>query len=220
MSNHKPRTTDDAPPGAPFFTIVNYEQMLADSLEVNQRLQPDIVVLDEAQRIKNWSTKTTQAIKRLHSRYAFVLTGTPIENRIDELHSLMDFLDPSVLGPLFRFNREFYSLDERGRPVDYQNLAELRSRVAPVMLRRRKADVESELPGRTVTNYFVTMAEEQRARYEEYAAKAARLLAQAQRLNGQAVASAATARRAAQSLAGGLGDAHSLTREARALAGS
>jgi hypothetical protein len=90
---------------APFFTIVNYEQMLADSLEVNRRLRPDIVVLDEAQRIKNWSAKTTQAIKRLLSRYAFVLTGTPIENRIDELHSLMDFLNPQVLGPLFRFNR-------------------------------------------------------------------------------------------------------------------
>jgi len=98
-------------PALPFFTIVNYEQMLADALEVNERLQPDVVVLDEAQRIKNWSAKTTQAIKRLRSRYAFVLTGTPIENRIDDLHSLMDFLNPSVLGPLFRFNREFYDLD-------------------------------------------------------------------------------------------------------------
>ncbi|MBU6401411.1 MAG: DEAD/DEAH box helicase family protein, partial [Verrucomicrobia bacterium] len=64
---------------APFFTIVNYEQMLIDALDVNARLQPDIVVLDEAQRIKNWSTKTAQAVKRLRSRHAFVLTGTPIE---------------------------------------------------------------------------------------------------------------------------------------------
>lgn len=54
---------------APFFTIVNYEQMLADGLDVNARLNPDIVVLGEAQRIKNWSTKTSQAIKRLVSRY-------------------------------------------------------------------------------------------------------------------------------------------------------
>jgi hypothetical protein len=88
--------------------------MLVDSLEVNARVRPDVVVLDEAQRIKNWSAKTTQAIKRLRSRYAFILTGTPVENRIDELHSLMDFLEPSVLGPLFRFNREFYQLDDRG----------------------------------------------------------------------------------------------------------
>jgi hypothetical protein len=55
---------------APFFTIVNYEQMVADTLDVNARLRPDIVVLDEAQRIKNWNTKTAQAIKRLESRYA------------------------------------------------------------------------------------------------------------------------------------------------------
>src|SRR5207253_6025679 len=109
----------------PFFTIVNYEQMLADSLEVNQHLRPDIVVLDEAQRIKNWSTKTTQAIKRLRSRYAFVLTGTPIENRIDELFSLMAFLEPGLLGPLFRFNREYYELDDRGRPIAYKNLEKL-----------------------------------------------------------------------------------------------
>ena len=53
---------------APFFTIVNYEQMFRDSLEVNARLAPDIVILDEAQRIKNWSTKTAQAVKRLQSR--------------------------------------------------------------------------------------------------------------------------------------------------------
>ena len=93
--------------------------MLGDSLEVNAHLKPDIVVLDEAQRIKNWNTKTAQAIKRLQSRYAFVLTGTPIENRIDELYSIVDFLNPEVLGPLFRFNREFYQFDERGRPVEF-----------------------------------------------------------------------------------------------------
>ena len=88
-------------------------------------------MLDEAQRIKNWGTKTAQAVKRLRSRYAFVLTGTPIENRIDELHSLMDFLDPAVLGPLFRFNRDFYELDERGRPVGYRNLDRCTSGSSP-----------------------------------------------------------------------------------------
>src|ERR1035437_7570384 len=113
------RTAGETPASHPFFTIVNYEQMLADARSEEQRVRPDIVVLDEAQRIKNWSTKTTQAIKRLRSRYAFILTGTPIENRIDELYSLMDFLNPSLLGPLFRFNREYYELDDRGRPAGY-----------------------------------------------------------------------------------------------------
>jgi superfamily II DNA or RNA helicase len=164
-----------------FFTIVNYEQVLADADDINALLAPDVVVLDEAQRIKNWHTKTARRVKELRSPHAFVLTGTPIENRIDELYSIVQYLDPELVGPLFRFNRDFYQLDERGRPVNYQNLAELRRRVAPVMLRRRKADVEGELPGRTVKTYFVGMADEQKRRYEEYRLLAARLIALAQK---------------------------------------
>ena len=164
-----------------FFNIVNYEQMVADSLDVNRRLQPDIVVLDEAQRIKNWNTKTAQAVKRLESRYAFVLTGTPIENRIDELHSLMDFLNPEVLGPLFRFNRDFYQLDERGRPAGYRNLDLLRHKVAPHMIRRRKADVETELPERTDHFRFVSMTEGQWENYREHKFTADKLLATARK---------------------------------------
>ena len=165
----------------PFFTIVNYEQVLADADDLNALLTPDVVVLDEAQRIKNWHTKTAKRVKELRSPYAFVLTGTPIENRIDELYSIVQYLDPELIGPLFRFNRDFYQLDARGRPVDYQNLADLRRRIAPVMLRRRKADVENELPGRTLKNYFVGMADEQKRRYEEFRTMAARLIAVAQR---------------------------------------
>jgi superfamily II DNA or RNA helicase len=164
-----------------FFNIVNYEQVLVDAEDINQILAPDVVILDEAQRIKNWQTKTARCVKQLRSPYAFVLTGTPLENRIDELYSIVQYLDPELIGPLFRFNRDFYELDERGRPVNYQNLVQLRDRVAPVMLRRRKADVESELPGRTVTNYLVPMAAEQRTRYEEYKGQAARIVAIAQR---------------------------------------
>lgn len=159
----------------PFFTIVNYEQMLRDALDVNQRLRADVVILDEAQRIKNWSAKTTQAIKRLRSRYAFILTGTPIENRIDELYSLMDFLDPTVLGPLFRFNRDYYVLDDRGRPQAYANLEKLHERIKPLMLRRRKADVETELPERTDLNYFVPLSGEQKTAYDDHYTVVARL---------------------------------------------
>lgn len=165
----------------PFFTIVNYEQMVPDALDVNERLRPDVVILDEAQRIKNWGTKTAQAVKRLRSRYAFVLTGTPIENRIDELHSLMDFLDPSVLGPLFRFNRDFYELDERGRPAGYRNLAQLHHRIAPYLVRRRKADVETELPERTERRHFVPLSPAQQSAYEDHQTQVARLLAFAAR---------------------------------------
>jgi len=168
-------------PATPFFTIVNYEQMVADALDVNARLAPDIVVLDEAQRIKNWSTKTAQAIKRLRSRYAFVLTGTPIENRIDELQSLMDFLNPAVLGPLFRFNRDFYELDERGRPIGCRNLDVLHQRIKPFMLRRRKVEVETELPERTDRNHFVPLSELQKQNYASHEQQVMKLVAIAQR---------------------------------------
>ena len=130
-----------------FFTIVNYEQVLERRAATSTRsLRPDVIVLDEAQRIKNWHTKTARQVKSLRSPYAFVLTGTPVENRIDELYSIVQYLDPELVGPLFRFNRDFYELDERGRPVDYKNLAELRRRLQPVMLRRRKSDVEVRAP--------------------------------------------------------------------------
>jgi superfamily II DNA or RNA helicase len=164
-----------------FFTIVNYEQMIRDALEVNARFRPDVVVLDEAQRIKNWNTQTAQAVKRLKSRYAFILTGTPIENRIDELYSLMDFLAPRALGPLFRFNREFYELDERGRPCGYRNLAGLHERIAPYMLRRRKSDVETELPDRTERQHFVRLTPRQQALYDEHHDVVSRLAALAAR---------------------------------------
>ena len=173
--------TNGAAASRPFFTIVNYEQMLSDSLDVNSRLQPDIVVLDEAQRIKNWSTKTTQAVKRLQSRYKFILTGTPIENRIDELFSLMGFLEPSVLGSLFLFNREYYDLDDRGRPVGYRNLDKLHERIKPFMLRRRKTEVETELPDRSNRHHFVRLSSQQQGEYDYHNAAVSRLMNLAQR---------------------------------------
>lgn len=164
-----------------FFYLMNYEQVVIDGPEIQRILTPDVVILDEAQRIKNWQTKTANAIKQLRSPYAFVLTGTPLENRIDDLYSVVQFLDPQLFGPLFRFNRDFYELDEQGKPVGYKNLDILHQRVRPIMLRRLKSDVEGELPKRTVNNYFVEMESEQRARYQEYSDMVARLLSKAKR---------------------------------------
>ncbi|HEV7785428.1 MAG TPA: DEAD/DEAH box helicase, partial [Thermoanaerobaculia bacterium] len=160
-----------------FFYLASYEQMLYDAGDLQQRLAPDVIILDEAQRIKNWQSRTAHAVKRLRSPYAFVLTGTPIENRIDEIYSILQFLDPALLGPLFRFNRDFYELDDRGRPAGYKNLDELHRRLAPVLLRRRKQEVEGQLPGRTDKHYFVGMEEEQILRYEEYEKRVAQILA-------------------------------------------
>lgn len=158
-----------------FFNLAGYEQVTADHVAINELLRPDIVILDEAQRIKNWETKTARAIKKLRSRYAFVLTGTPIENRIDEIYSIVQFLDPSVFGPLFRFNRLYYQFDDRGRPIGVHNLDDLGRRLAPLLLRRRKEDVEGELPPRTTKTYFSGMTDEQRARHDDYELRAARI---------------------------------------------
>jgi superfamily II DNA or RNA helicase len=164
-----------------FFHICNYEQVRDDVEEINALLAPEVVILDEAQRIKNWTTRTARQIKRLAAPYAFVLTGTPLENRIDEVYSIVEFLNRDLFGPLFRFNREFYDLDERGRPVGVCNLAELHRRLRPVMLRRRKSEVEDQLPERTVRNHFVPLDPEQRLRYEEYETRVAKLVAMAKR---------------------------------------
>jgi len=162
----------------PLFTIMNYEQILSDLDLVQDVLSPDIIILDEAQRIKNWRTKTASAVKRLRSRFAFVLTGTPIENRIDDLYSIVQFLEPGLLGPLFRFNRDHYELDDKGRPVGVRNLDSLTEKIRPIMLRRRKAEIETDLPGRSFNNFFLEMTEEQRLRYideERIVARYARL---------------------------------------------
>lgn len=164
-----------------FFYLTNYEQVIVDGADIQRLLAPDVIILDEAQRIKNWHTKTAIAIKQLKSRYAFVLTGTPLENRIDDIYSIVQFLDPHLFGPLFQFNRDFYELDEHGKPVGYRNLDELHKRLLPIMLRRRKSDVEGQLPKRTINNYFVGMNDEQNKRYGEYKLKIARLLLQLKR---------------------------------------
>lgn len=140
-----------------------------------------MIILDEAQRIKNWRTKTADAVKRLRSRYAFVLTGTPIENRLDELYSVFQFIDPGVLGPLWRFNQRYFELEQRNsgsyKVLGYKNMAELRRRIAPHVLRRTRDQVLNDLPPRTDNNYFVEMTSRQKKPYSEYRETMARLLA-------------------------------------------
>ncbi len=159
-----------------FFHLAHYEQIPGQLDFINQTLRPELIILDEAQRIKNWETRTAQTIKRLQSRYAFVLTGTPIENRLDDLYSLMDFLDPELFGPLFRFNREYYEFNSKGRPCGYRNLDRLRERLRPYLLRRKKADVEHELPNRTDRYFTIPLPSSQRPTYLAMEQEAKKLL--------------------------------------------
>lgn len=163
-----------------FFNIINYELVRRD-IDDLQRLRPDLVILDEAQRIKNWRTKTADAVKRLRSRYAFVLTGTPLENRLDELYSVFQFLDPRVLGPLWRFNQQFFQLERRRsgsfKVLGYKNLDQLRERIRPYVLRRTRDEVLTDLPERTDNNFFVEMTREQWVAYDGFKEQVAKLVA-------------------------------------------
>jgi superfamily II DNA or RNA helicase len=159
----------------PEVLITSYELARTDESDVVS-LAPDLLILDEAQKIKNWRTKTADVIKRIPSRFAFVLTGTPLENRLDDLYSLMQVIDPHVFGPLWRFNQEFTELDERGRVTGYKNLDGLRRRVASVMRRRRKEEVLKELPAQIVNRLTVLMTREQASFHEDSARQIGMLL--------------------------------------------
>lgn len=157
------------------FYVINYELILRDLTLINETLGPDLLILDEAQRIKNWRTKIASAVKRIPSRYAFVLTGTPLENRLEDLYSLMQVVDSRVLGPLWRYLVDFHVTDERGKVLGYRNLSELRRRLAPVMLRRDRSLVRDQLPERIEQRLDVTLTPKQLEIHDEGVNAAARL---------------------------------------------
>ncbi|MBY0232356.1 MAG: DEAD/DEAH box helicase, partial [Gemmataceae bacterium] len=158
-----------------FYRLLNYETVVKDRDELNA-WQPDLIVLDEAQRIKNWLSKTSRAVKKLRSRYALVLTGTPLENKLEELFSIVEFVDDRRLGPAFQFLSDHRILDTEGKLVGYRDLGRIRERLAPIFLRRTRAEVLSQLPARTDTTVWVEMSGEQRGLYAEHQANLARLL--------------------------------------------
>ena len=143
-----------------FFTICNYEQVLRDFLTI-ERMKWDLIILDEGQRIKNWEAKTSQVIKALKSPFALVLSGTPLENRLDELYSVVEFIDDRRLGPAFRFYNRYRMVDEKGKVLGYKNLDDLRERLRPVLLRRTRKMVMSELPPRATEIRRIPPTDEQ-----------------------------------------------------------
>lgn len=170
-----------------FFNIINYEKLHRD-LEDIQRMAPDVVILDEAQRIKNWRSKTARRVKHLDRPYAFVLTGTPLENRLDEVFSIFQFLEPRLLGPLWKFNERYYEVKEQEDgsyiPVGIKNIDELRERISPYVLRRTRNEVKSTLPERVDHPYYVPLSEPQKRPYRERARTVAELFSRFQNGNG------------------------------------
>ncbi len=152
--------------GTEFFHIVNYEAVLAD-IAFLKACRYDLILVDEAQRIKNWKTKTSRAVKSLRSPFCIMLTGTPLENRLEELYNIVQYVDERLLGPAFQFLHEHVQFDAemRTKAIGYKGLDVLRERLKPICLRRKKDEVLKELPPRTDKNFYIEITPAQRDAY-------------------------------------------------------
>jgi superfamily II DNA or RNA helicase len=175
----KTRTERFAEPG--FFKITNYDTLHTD-LDLITQWSPDLVILDEAQRIKNWSTRAARTVKRIKSPYAIVLTGTPLENRLQELVSIVEFVDAHRLGPTFKFLADHQLLDTDGKVVGYRSLDTIGKSLEPILLRRLKSQVLTQLPPRLDKNFFVQMGPIQRKHHAENQEAVALLVAKWRRM--------------------------------------
>lgn len=161
-----------------YFLIVNYETMLRDVALIN-RTPPDFLIADEAQRIKNFTTLTALAIKSIQRKHALVITGTPIENRLTDLYSIVDFIDPYFLSPLWEFSYQHCFFDEKqpNKIMGYYNLNGLHERLRPLLIRREKREVVQQLPQITELNIPVEMHPQQQMYHADFARGIAGILA-------------------------------------------
>ncbi len=140
------------------FDLVITTYALAQRYEWLQSYSWDYIILDEAQAIKNPGTKQTRAIKKLTSRNRIVMTGTPIENRLSDLWSLFDFLNPGLLGNVKEFKQ--FSKDLKD---DHTGYSRLRRLISPYILRRLKTDksVISDLPEKVEMKTYAPLSKKQ-----------------------------------------------------------
>jgi len=164
-----------------YFNIVSYHMAGADWENINDA-KPDAIILDEAQRIKNWKAKISQNIKKIRAFYALILTGTPLENNIEELYSLVQYVNPFLLGALQAFLSAHQVKDPDTHKVKgYTGLNEIGKNLSGILLRRTKKEVLKQLPTRMDKNLFVPMTMEQMKMHEEWKMSVAALMLKWQR---------------------------------------
>lgn len=147
------------------YCLVNYE-LVRNDLEILKRMDFDVIIVDEAHRIKNRSSQTYKALIQLDAPYKFALTGTPMQNRPEEIHALMSWIDKTALGPITKFReRHIVTGTKFGRrfvPLGAKRLGEIRRNIAPFMVRRTKEEVAPDLPPLIESQYYVDLSKEQR----------------------------------------------------------
>ncbi len=146
--------------------IITSYTLLQKDIEIYKNGIFGYLILDEAQHIKNRGTRNARSVKTVRSEHRLILSGTPIENSLDEMWSLFDFLMPNFLGPYERFIEKYIriSKEEQGKNLEY-----LRKKVAPFILRRMKSDVLKDLPPISEIIYHCQLAGFQKELYQEYA---------------------------------------------------
>jgi superfamily II DNA or RNA helicase len=149
--------------GAQDVLIVSYTLLQLAQERFAERIWHTLIA-DEAQAIKNAATKRSQAVFELDADFRLALSGTPVENRLAELWSIMRFVNPGLLGTLGRFNERFAGPIERNRDRDAQHV--LKRLIGPFVLRRTKAQVLQELPPRTELLLSVAPEAAEAAHYE------------------------------------------------------
>lgn len=164
------------------FVIVNYELLLREFDRIAD-FAHELVVLDEAQRIKNYATKSAVYVKALPAQRRLVLTGTPMENRLDDLASILDWIDDTALAPKWRLPAWHirYEGDGMKARVGARNLEVLRQRIDHCVVRRVRQEVLDQLPARTDTRVSVPMTREQDSEHASLNQPIAQLAAIAQR---------------------------------------
>ncbi|MCB1083291.1 MAG: DEAD/DEAH box helicase, partial [Simkania sp.] len=156
-------------------TIENYDviitsySLLQKDIESYSPITFSYMILDEAQHIKNRGTRNAKSVKLVKAEHRLILSGTPIENSLDELWSLFDFLMPGFLGSYDRFLEKYVRIsgDEQAKNLQY-----LRKKVSPFILRRMKSDVLDDLPPVSENVYHTQLTEMQRDLYRSYAESA------------------------------------------------
>ncbi|MBR6141432.1 MAG: DEAD/DEAH box helicase [Bacteroidaceae bacterium] len=158
------------------YKIVSY-QSLANDIKSLNRLSTDLLIMDEVQRLKNWNTQLAWAVRRIDSHYSVLLSGTPLENKLDELVSIVQLADPYCLAPLYRFRYDHIITDsESGKAIGYKNLSDIKEKLKDTLIRRTKQSVQLQLPKRTDQFLLIPMTPEQSSRHEELRSAVARLV--------------------------------------------
>lgn len=125
----------------------------------------DTIIADEATRLSNPKAKQSKLIKQIPSKNNIALTGTPLNNSVQDLWNIMDFCQPGLLGSYWTFTEKYCVKDHFGSIIGYTNLSQLKEVIAHYMIRRLKVDVLTELPEKTCENIYIDFSSKERQLY-------------------------------------------------------